>query len=115
MNPHARLLNINIRPCPRRLAQRINDGVLQFESAKVRMGDERMSPTEIARKRRARPDVRRPVNPTDSAIKPLCVTDLKPTELQKHTIGYTGFQARSISGPQPPRKRHTRGALFDIL
>ena len=104
MNTHIGPLQLHTGPPRSHIAQRVDDGVLQLQSAEMRVSNSGMLAAEIAGKRGARPEMLRPVNLANSVIKPVRIDRIEPGQLEKHTIRHPRPQARAIRNLQGPRE-----------
>ena len=102
----------DVGPGTRAIAQRINNRILQFQRTKVRVIDQRMPPTEIARERRPWRQMRRPVDSTDSPIEPFRVSDFEAPQLEEYAIGNSRLETRAIGDAQVPGEGNAGGALL---
>jgi hypothetical protein len=74
-----------------------------------------MAAAEIARECCTRREVSRPVDATNSPVKPFGVRDFKSPQLEEHAIGEARFETCAIRRPQAAGKGDTRGTLFRAL
>src|SRR3954452_541683 len=112
VDPDTGPVQSDVGPGTRAIAQRINNRILQLQRTKVRVIDQRMPPTEIARERRPWRKMRRPVDSTGSPIEPLGVSDFEAPQLEEHAIGNSRLEARAVRHAQVPGEGNTGGALL---
>src|SRR5260370_38361026 len=79
------------------------------------MRDLRMAAAKIAGERGTRSEMRRPVDTTRSRVERLSVRDVKPPQLEEHTIGDTRFETSAVRRSQIAGESDAGGTLLHVL
>src|SRR6185437_3042420 len=114
MYAHAGALELYARAPGARIPYRINNRVLEFQRAKVRVGDRRMVTAEVTCEGRPGAEMPGPVNFANRAVEPFGIRDVEARQLQKDPVGDPRPQASTVSHGQRPGEGHSSGSLTRV-
>jgi hypothetical protein len=115
VHAHRRPLGVDARPLAPLVAQLVDDRVLHLQRAVVGVRDPGAHRVEVDRERRARQQVRRPVDLAGGRVQRFRGFGPRVVDLPQHAAGRPRPQAGAVRGLERARPRRAPRALAHVL